>query len=360
MRMAIAFWTVLVAVCFADAEPSLKIDWTWGPVLPTAQTALGTVAIGRDIIVVGGAYWVDRPDDVSTKIWSDRVWKLKSDTMQWSSLPNYPIPLGIPLVVADGQTVWVIGGSSDNKMTAETYSLDLSLSDSEWRPGPSLPTPRMGAKGGVLNGVIYVAAGTEEREGKSQPAMDLLRLDTRNLKQGWQHVTDVPGPNVEWRSGTIVGETLYLFGGLITPDLAIEIPQEMVRVWHNVATFIPRSESYAFEIPSGRWKNLRPLPVPMGSGNCTAIDDHRILITGGIALAIPKDRLPDHKIRTYLSNECLLYDIKKDQYEKLTSSLRKGVLDHGSATIDSTVYVIGGEDSQWQTRTDLVQIGRLQ
>lgn len=358
-RIALSLWTVFVAASFAQAKPYLRVDWTWGPVLPTAQTALGAVAIGQDIIIVGGTYWVDRRDGVPTKIWSDLVWKLNSDTKQWSSLPNYPIPLGEPLVIADGKTVWVIGGSSENKIIAETYSLDLSLPAPEWRPGPSLPAPRLAANGGALNGMIYVAAGTVQSEGISQPATDILRLDTHDLRRGWQYVTDVPGPKVDWRSGTIVGDTLYLFGGLVTPNPPKETPEEMVRVFHNEASLIPRSESCAFEINSGRWKSLRPLPTAMGSGGCVAIDEDHLLLTGGIALAIPRNSLPDCKMRTYFSNECLLYNTKKDQYEKLTSSLRICVVGHGTAAINSMVYVIGGEDSTWKTRTDFIQVGRL-
>ena len=351
---------VCVMVGLAKAQPSVEVEWTWGPVLPMAQSAVGTVAIGRDIVIVGGTYWVNSRDGVPTKIWSDKVWKLNTETMKWTSLRDYPLPLGYPLVVADTKRIWVIGGASEKRTHSKIHVLDVSQTNADWKPGPPLPVPRMGGKGGIADGMIYVAAGTELRETQSTPAMDLLRLDTRNLKHGWQHVSNIPGPHIEWRSGTISDGTLYLFGGLMTPDPVVpRSPDKVVRATHNMATLTPRSESCAFNIASHRWKNLRPLPVPMGSGGCTGIDDHRILITGGLALAIAKNRLSDHKIRTYLSNECLLYDTKKDQYETLTSSLRLSVLDHGSAIIGGTVYVIGGEDSTWKTRTDLVQIGQL-
>ena len=75
MRIVNSLMMVCLMVCFANADPSVNVEWVWGPVLPTAQSAVGTVAIGQDIVVVGGTSWVDSRGVAPTKIWSDKVWK---------------------------------------------------------------------------------------------------------------------------------------------------------------------------------------------------------------------------------------------------------------------------------------------
>jgi hypothetical protein len=66
----------------------------------------------------------------------------------------------------------------------------------------------------------------------------------------------------------------------------------------------------------------------------------------------------DDHIRTYFSSQCIVYDIAQDEYRPLQSSLL-GTADSGCAAIDCKLYIVGGEDSTWKTRTDLVQIGRI-
>ena len=89
-----------------------------------------------------------------------------------------------------------------------------------------------------------------------------------------------------------------------------------------------------------------------------AVGDDRLLITGGIELAIPRERTPDGRTRAFFSNRSLLYDVKKNRYQTL-NSLPLAVADHGSVYVQGRLYVIGGEDSGYKTRTDFVQIGRL-
>ena len=63
-------------------------------------------------------------------------------------------------------------------------------------------------------------------------------------------------------------------------------------------------------------------------------------------------------MRVSFTSDCLIYDTVKDSYEKLTP-MKKAVADTGLAIVGDTLYVIGGENNPFKTRTDLVQIGKL-
>ena len=356
MRYVLAISVLLTG--FVNAETPSSIEWTWGPVLPNAQTALGTAAIGDQIVVVGGTYWIGPVDGIPKKIWSNKVHLLDTNTEKWRSLPDYPLPVGYPLSVPDADTLWVIGGTDGDKVYSEVYLLDLTQKDPTWKPGPPLPTPRFAAQGGLVDGVIYVAAGIEKHADTSQAAASVVALDTRATRHQWRHVTDIPGPAIEWRMGTLSHGILYLFGGLVAPDPAPEFPDQIIRARHNVPPLIPRGESFAFDLASRRWRELEPLPAPVGSGACTALDENHLVLTAGLAMAIPKQRAPDKKDRTYLTSECLLYDVARDRYTPI-DSLPIGLVDQGAALINGRIYVLGGEDSSWKTRTDFVHIGRV-
>ena len=349
--------TILLTATLASGDGPARISWGWGPVLPTAQSALATTAVGDDIVVVGGTYWVGPRDGVPHKVWLRTVEKLDTQAMQWESLPRYPLPVGYALAVADGSKLWVIGGRNADRVHAEVYTLDLARENPSWIPAPSLPLPRAGARGGISAGVIYIAAGTEEYHGQPRPASSVLALDTNDLERGWQVVGEVPRPELEWPVGTVCGGKLYLFGGLVA-DEQFTMAKTFIRSWHNVASSIPVRDAYCFDIATRKWQQIRPLPLACGTGACTALDDSHVIIAGGVALAIPASRISGRKLHTYFSTQCLLYDTVRDRYHPL-NPMPVGVGDQGCAYVNERLYMIGGEDSPWKTRTDLVQVGRV-
>jgi len=355
----LSFVLVITLAGLVDTTSVQALDWSWGPVLPQAQTAEGSVAIHQSIVIVGGTSWFGLGENPPRKVYANKVWRLAADGTKWQALVHYPLPIAYALVLADADTLWVIGGANETGLLSATYSLDLSERDPAWRTGPSLPVPRMGSKGGIADGVIYVAAGTEQREDQQSPATDVLCLDTRIPKDGWQHVAEIPGNCAEWRMGTVVGGNLYLFGGLVAADTSQDGVESGERTFHRAAPFIPQAESCRYDITSKQWEQLKPLPTPTGSGACAVPDEGHIIITGGMALAMEGSHQPDHRNRLYLTSECLVYDIEKDRYERLNPPMRLAVSDQGCVCLEKKLFVIGGEDSPWKSRTDLVQIGQL-
>ena len=202
--------------------------------------------------------------------------------------------------------------------------------------------------GGVIDGAIYIAGGSEgdpTQTGGSSRAASILAFNPRKSGGGWRQVATLPGLAAEWQMGTSCGNRLYLMGGLVTSA-------------ETDKGYLPQSEAIAFDVARSEWKRLRPLPTPMGSGAAVAIDAKFILMTGGFGQAVPGAASPDRKARTYFTGECLLYDIESDSYQFLTSA-KMPVADQGFVYLNKKLFLIGGEDAPYQTRTDLVQIGEL-
>jgi len=85
-----------------------------------------------------------------------------------------------------------------------------------------------------------------------------------------------------------------------------------------------------------------------------ALNERYVLLAGGVEEAVSAQSAPDHKSRILLSTRCLIYDTIEDKF-MAARPLRLATADHGLAILDTQLFVVGGEDSPYRTRTDLVQ-----
>jgi len=324
----------------------LGINWSWGPVAPIAKSSRATAVIGDAVVTVGGTFWETTKDEKKIKHWLASVYKLDTRKMTWSRLPDYPYPAGYAYAAAVGSKLYVVGGRGARRGNAETFIMDMSAKQPKWIPGPALDRPRWGLVGGVIGKVIYIAAGEQgdpSKKGAVKRSTQVLALDTSKLDKGWTQVADLPNPKLDWPTATTCGDKLYLFGGMESQADGLSIPV---------------ADAFSLNVSTGRWKKLRAMPAALGSGAATAVGDKNILVCGGIGLAATGLQTPDGKIRTYIGTECLLYDVSQDTYKILTP-LKQGVLDQGLVHVNGTIISMGGEDSPYKSRSDLVQVGKL-
>ncbi|MFC1677049.1 Kelch repeat-containing protein [Planctomycetota bacterium] len=363
MKRIIIVCLLVFMIAGCATKPS-AIDWSWGPVVPKPKTSLGTTSVGDSVVTVGGTFWVTTPDGKDLKIWLAKVYQLDTKEMKWSNLPDYPHPAGYPFVAAIGSKIYVVGGRNADKGNAETFILDTSEKNPKWVQGPSLPRPRWSCVGGVIDEVIYITAGEQgdlSKKGDVAEAASVMALDTKNLQKGWQHVGDIPGSKPGWTSATTCNGKLYIFGGTdVTKGMKKSvIKQGSVRVVENsFIPYQPHSRVLSFDVATGKWEKCTAMPDGKSSCASLAIDDRYILLAGGVDLVTGRHRSGDDRMRLNFSSDCLVYDTIKDNYEAITP-LKKAVADVGVVKIGDTLYVIGGENNPFKTRTDLVQIGKL-
>jgi hypothetical protein len=193
----------------------------------------------------------------------------------------------------------------------------------------------------VIDGVVYIAGGVQGDpgpDGETMEAADVLALDTGDTAAGWIRVAGMPSTDLEWPVAAATDGRLFLFGGM--------------------RAGVPVAEAFALDPGTGRWTPIRPLPLGLGSGAAVEIGDGAILVSGGSALAVPAALTPDGKGRNIIAAHSFTYSVRKDRYQPVTPLLQ-ATLDQGLVQVNGTIVSIGGEDSPYKTRSDLVQIGTL-
>jgi hypothetical protein len=326
-------------------SPIMPIKWDWGPVMSRAQSAFGTSATPAGIAVVGGTFWSTEGAREPAKHWLSTVNVLDLSHGRWQAWPAYPTAIGDQLVACVGDEIYSVGGRNEHGAVQDVFVLNARLPQAGWRAGPPLPAPLSRLRGGVSGRIVYALSDepTPHSTGGNPFRGKLLALDTAAAGRQWRTVAALPHPSCGYRSATVCEGRVYLFGGG-TPQ-----PDQSIQLISDAWTYEPRQAN---------WRKLRPLPTPVRDASTAVVDGRYVFLAGGVEQAVGPAVAPDAQERIILSNRCWLYDTKLDTYAPLTS-LRLAVADHGLAAIGRTIFAIGGEDSPYRTRTDLVQIGRL-
>lgn len=181
----------------------------------------------------------------------------------------------------------------------------------EWREEAAAPKLRDGPSGVRVGGYVYLLGGIEDYDADFEyvdSAEELERFDLRTRE--WTELPPMPVELNHPQLATARGD-LYVLGGL-TAHLA-----------ETAAT----GRAWRFDIETGRWSALAPLPTSRGAGGAVAIGD-RIYVVGGVA---------DGQRKTALE----AYDLDSGTWERLAPM--QSPRDHlGAATLGGQLYVLGG------------------
>ncbi|MEX2171760.1 MAG: kelch repeat-containing protein [Pirellulales bacterium] len=321
-------------------------DWNWGPVLPRSCSAFGCAARSTGVITIGGTYWISPEKDEPSKRWVRDVYWLASGASAWERLPDYPRDVGQVLAVSINDRIYAIGGRDAENAFRETYWISPDDFAAGWQRGPDLPRPFFALGGGTHGGTIYAVTdeiAMREPGGPAPPPPTVLALDTAETDAAWVELGHAPDGEVGYHTVAVADGKLFLFGGAVQRgDEALEL----------------RDSVWSFDLQSKKWSARHPLPYPLRDASAVQLNQKSILIAGGVEDAASFAKTPDDKPRILLSNRCLLYDTEADQFT-FAAPLRLAVADHGLVTLDSAVLAIAGEDSPYRTRTDLVQVARV-
>jgi hypothetical protein len=342
IRLTIGLISALSAAVTAVGETNAIVDgWSWGPLLSQRRTAFGCCATKDSIVTVGGTFWSANDSGVAEKQWVARVDSLLPSAMHWQSLPEYPIPIDYALVVYLNGRIYVIGGQNDHGLIADTYSLAPQERPLHWRQGPRLPRPLSRLRGGTWGSMIVVVTDeySTTDSGASRAGPKVIAWDTDDRDGGWTELAPVPEPSIGFRAAAVAGDNLFVFGG------ASELSKEQLRLTDQV---------WQYSLKAKQWSARSRLPTAMRDTTAVAVDERYILLAGGVEQAVAPESAPDHESRILLSTRCLVYDTIGDRF-MAARPLRLATADHGIAVLGTQLFVVGGEDSPYRTRTDLVQ-----
>jgi hypothetical protein len=200
-------------------------------------------------------------------------------------------------------------------------------------------------RGGTWRNTIVAITDEPVGPGETQARGPVvIALDTAAPGASWKEISTAPQPKVGYRAAAVTGDKLFLFGGA-SPAGADQLPLTN-KVW-------------CYLLPTDKWSACARLPSPIRDATAVRLDDQHIALVGGVEEAVNSASAPNRTARIVLSTRCLIYDALKDSFNE-AEPLRLATADHGLAVLENRLYVVGGEDSPYRTRTDLVQSCELQ
>jgi hypothetical protein len=322
------------------AQNSAPDGWNWGPLLSVRRTAFSCCQADDSVVTVGGTYWTNLGTATPQKRWLASVERLTSSSGNWTSLPDFPVEIDYALLVFANQRLIAVGGQNNDGLLSATRYLDFEDPEFRWREGPPLPRPLARLRGGVRNSWVVAVTDEPQLSGKQDIAgSKVLAWDTANPAAAWEEIGAVPEPSIGNRAVAIADGRLYVFGGAAA-DESGEL-RLSPRVW-------------CFDLQRKEWSESAPLPIAVRDATARALDSNTIAVVGGVEEAVSADAAPDGVSRILLSTRVMCFDTRSNKFTA-AAPLNMAVADHGVAVLGDDLLVVGGEDSQYRTRTDLVQ-----
>lgn len=189
--------------------------WSIQPPLEVWRNRMGACAIGGRVYVAGGMGVLDGVEDITLPV----LERWDPTTAEWERLPDMRHGRHGHGVVAYGGEVWVIGGYTEEGMSASVEIFDPRTN--AWREGPALPAPRGFPCVAAVDGRIVVINSRS----------DLARTSVIFEDGAWRE--GPAAPDDRHRCGVaVVGDRVYLVSG-DTGDAAHPEPHT---IWLDVAS----------------------------------------------------------------------------------------------------------------------------
>ncbi|XP_064407275.1 mitogen-activated protein kinase kinase kinase 21-like isoform X2 [Halichondria panicea] len=184
-----------------ELRPPLTLKWRRGKDMPIKMgTSVQSVVIGDTVYVGGGGAGNDR----------DRCTVMKLEQDQWTKLPEYTAMYFAMTSLANRL---VLVGGYDPRNKKRTNQL-AAFESGEWtHPYPPMNIARYSSTAVSFNNYIIVAGGRDDKGHTS--SVEVLDVASRR----WYIAQSLPNPRSKLKS-TLIGNTLYLMGGLDHTDRA--------------------------------------------------------------------------------------------------------------------------------------------
>ena len=251
----------------AQAQPvasglpaDVAVDWLQRPDAAITRAEAGGVAAGGRLYVFGGQY-----SGIKQTARSDRF---DPATDTWTRLADLPELITHAPIVADGQTLWILGGyvgfeKKDSSPRVWKYDIPTNT----YSAGPPLPAPRGAGGAAIVGRQLHYLGGAVRQDSTGAPVTDAAEHWVLELDGGTTWIPSAPLPAPRNHVGTaVLGGEIYLVGGQFG-EFERTTPQVRVD---------------AFDTSTGTWSRKADLPVARGHiGASTFVSDGRIITLGG-------------------------------------------------------------------------------
>jgi len=222
------FWPLAFAFIISSAQLSStahadeKGNWGRLAPIPNRLGVAGPIAgtDGASLIVAGGANFPDAPPwQGGKKVWHDRVYVLSDPDAQWRDAGKLDRSVGYAVCVSIteskgfGPGVAYFGGSDETRHYHEGWLLRWHEGSLEQSALPALPRPCAQGCGALVGNTIYIAGGIETPD--ATVAMHQfwgLELDKEPIV--WKELEAWPGPARMLAVAAVRDGAFYLCSGV--------------------------------------------------------------------------------------------------------------------------------------------------
>ena len=206
--------TLLIAAGATALPQAARAQVSWEPRAPLprpVQEIYAAVWTGRIVTAGGLVGRTNAPLHIE-----DRVGLYDPAADAWSEGPKLPEPRHHPMIVADGDRLFAIGGYRRNEgdWTNATEVWSLTPGADAWMPGPALPTPLAESVGLAHAGRVHLVTGRSPRTEANAQWRDQVDVDTHwVLHDGrWERARPVPMARNS-AAGAVLDGALWIAGG---------------------------------------------------------------------------------------------------------------------------------------------------
>jgi N-acetylneuraminic acid mutarotase len=213
---------------------------------PIGRSEAQGAAVGGRLYVFGGFF-----SGTITTARSD-VYDATANT--WTRLPDLPEELTHSAAVADGNTIWLLGGYVDDHPGPATRSVwKFDTVSRTYTRGPQLPAPRGAGAAAIAGRQLHFFGGTSRVAGSTadpdQPHHWVLNLDGGTA---WSTRANLPNPR-NHLTGAAVDGKIYAIGGQHNENENTGLQSDVHRfdpatnVWTKVAS-MPKARSHVVSV----------------------------------------------------------------------------------------------------------------
>lgn len=309
------------------------IQWKSAAQLPAMSStsyargvAGGAAGITDDLFIFAGG--ANFPGEMP---WNGGKKKYYDDIWLFSRSGNSLVPVlkkfSLPYAMAYGAScttpygLVILGGETENGLIEKALMVKYVGDSIDIDTLPSLPFAVANGTALCEGHFIYYAGG----ETTSGVSAALLRLDLKNINEGWKELSPLPHPVSHFVltiQHTQKGKRLFAMGGRKKNN---GIPSDFY------------AESFQYNIDSDRWSRISSIPVPLAAGTSAAVGKRWIFLFGG------------DEGKTFRKTEQLIFSIadQKDPFVAKALVSEKATLQSNHPGFSNQVWAYDTYEDKW-------------